>query len=439
MSETPQGYQGPLPAYYIQSTTPQTVNLGLTLTGIDPILAYNLVLIDTAVGSGGGGGAPGGNVGDVQFKVDASTFGGSDNLFWDNTAQNLAITSNAEALFLGIDNGGSNTSLIGTDTEITVSGSGASLFSVTALDASILVQAGNTVSNVKGINLSASTAGGGALVSNYVALSIASIGGGFTNAFGIRIGDFSNSSDPTSRAFVALGGIVEVAGQYLLSGTQIDATDHTKQVSFNLSNIATGTTRTVNFPNANTSTAQANAGGAGLALASFSATTGAFTTVSVGSGTVTSVGLATGAGASDVLYTITGSPVTTSGTITETLRTQTANLVFAGPTTGAAASPTFRALVTADMPAGTGTVTSFSAGTLSPLFTTSVATATTTPALSFSLSNAGGGTVFGNNTTGSAAPAYTTAPVLGIPGTSTGTIALASSTASGKADPCGAR
>ena len=81
---------------------------------------------------------------------------------------------------------------------------------------------------------------------------------------------------------------------------------------------------------------------------------------------------------------------------------------------------------------GFGTVTSFSAGNLSPLFTTSVATATTTPALTFTLSNASGGTVFGNNTTGSAGSAFTTAPVLGIPGTSTGTLALASSTASGK-------
>ena len=81
---------------------------------------------------------------------------------------------------------------------------------------------------------------------------------------------------------------------------------------------------------------------------------------------------------------------------------------------------------------GSGTVTSFSAGNLSPLFTTSVATATTTPALSFSLSNAAGGTVFGNATTSAAAPGYTIAPVLGIPGTSTGSIAIASSTASGK-------
>jgi len=54
---------------------------------------------------------------------------------------------------------------------------------------------------------------------------------------------------------------------------------------------------------------------------------------------------------------------------------------------------------------GTGTVTSFSSGNLSPLFTTSVATSTTTPALSFSLSNAGAGTIFGNATSSSAAPA----------------------------------
>lgn len=53
-----------------------------------------------------------------------------------------------------------------------------------------------------------------------------------------------------------------------------------------------------------------------------------------------------------------------------------------------------------------GTVTSFSAGDLSPLFTTSETSVTTTPALSFTLSNAAAYTVFGNNTSGSAAPAY---------------------------------
>lgn len=49
---------------------------------------------------------------------------------------------------------------------------------------------------------------------------------------------------------------------------------------------------------------------------------------------------------------VSGSPVTTSGTIglTLTLVNQNANLVFAGPTSGGAAGPTFRALVNADFP-----------------------------------------------------------------------------------------
>jgi hypothetical protein len=74
---------------------------------------------------------------------------------------------------------------------------------------------------------------------------------------------------------------------------------------------------------------------------------------SVGSGgTITSVGLADGS--STPIYNISGSPVTTSGTLTFSLKTENANLVFAGPTTGAAAQPTFRALVAADITALTG-------------------------------------------------------------------------------------
>lgn len=61
---------------------------------------------------------------------------------------------------------------------------------------------------------------------------------------------------------------------------------------------------------------------------------------------------------------------------------------------------------------GSGTVTSFSAGNLSPLFTSNVATATTTPALTFSLANAGANTYFGNATGSSGAPSYTSAGAL---------------------------
>jgi hypothetical protein len=64
------------------------------------------------------------------------------------------------------------------------------------------------------------------------------------------------------------------------------------------------------------------------------------------SGTVTSVGLALPAS----VFNVSGSPVTTSGTLTGSFTTQTANTVFAGPASGAAATPTFRALVPADLP-----------------------------------------------------------------------------------------
>jgi hypothetical protein len=67
-----------------------------------------------------------------------------------------------------------------------------------------------------------------------------------------------------------------------------------------------------------------------------------------------------------------------------------------------------------------GTVTTFSAGNLSPLFTTSVATATSTPALTFTLSNAAADSVFGNCTGSSAAPSFCsiTGAMLPSPGAS---------------------
>ena len=64
------------------------------------------------------------------------------------------------------------------------------------------------------------------------------------------------------------------------------------------------------------------------------------------SGTVTSVGLSLPS-----IFSVSGSPITGSGTLTGTLATQNANLVFAGPGAGSPAAPTFRALVAADIPA----------------------------------------------------------------------------------------
>jgi hypothetical protein len=62
-------------------------------------------------------------------------------------------------------------------------------------------------------------------------------------------------------------------------------------------------------------------------------------------GTVTSVGLS-----APNIFSVSGSPVTTTGTLTMALANQAINVVFAGPGSGGNAAPTFRALVANDIP-----------------------------------------------------------------------------------------
>ncbi len=64
-------------------------------------------------------------------------------------------------------------------------------------------------------------------------------------------------------------------------------------------------------------------------------------------GTVTSVALTVPAE-----FSVSGSPITGAGTLAVTKANESANTVWAGPTTGSAAAPTFRALVAADIPTG---------------------------------------------------------------------------------------
>ena len=83
-------------------------------------------------------------------------------------------------------------------------------------------------------------------------------------------------------------------------------------------------------------------------------TTGQVLTVAAGepawaspatSGTVTSVALSVPG-----IFSVSGSPITSSGTLAVTLTTESVNTVWAGPASGPAATPTFRALVAADIP-----------------------------------------------------------------------------------------
>jgi len=124
-----------------------------------------------------------------------------------------------------------------------------------------------------------------------------------------------------------------------------------------------------------------------------------------GSGSVTSIALTMPAE-----FTVVGSPISTSGTLAVTKTNENANQGFFGPTSGGAAAPTFRALVAADLPAGTGTVTSVGATLTVPaaLLSSSVGgtPVTTSGTLAFTLTlvNQNANTVLAGPSSGGPAP-----------------------------------
>jgi hypothetical protein len=130
-------------------------------------------------------------------------------------------------------------------------------------------------------------------------------------------------------------------------------------------------------------------------------------------------GVPTAAGGSGTFNALTGDATSTATGGTTTVKGLNGVPFCTGftPTNGqsiqytTASSP--NPCYTAATGGGSGTVTSFSAGTLSPLFSTSVATSTTTPALTFSLSNAAQNSIFGGPITGgTGAPSFLTAPAV---------------------------
>ena len=107
-----------------------------------------------------------------------------------------------------------------------------------------------------------------------------------------------------------------------------------------------------------------------------------------GGGTVTSVGLSMPS-----QFTVTNSPVITSGSLTAAWNAQVANRVLAGPGSGANAAPTFRALVNDDLPASGVTADTYGSTTSIPVITVNakgVITAVTTAGIVGGLDYKGG-------------------------------------------------
>ena len=157
----------------------------------------------------------------------------------------------------------------------------------------------------------------------------------------------------------------------------------------------------------------------------------------LGSGTVTSVGLSL-----PNLFTVSGSPVTSTGTLTAALATQAANQVLIGPTTGANAAPTFRALVAGDLPSHStdlltsGILPSARGGTGQSTYTNgqiligktdgTLTKSTLTAGTGISVTNADGAITIATSGVGTVTSVTGTSPVSVATGTSTPVISLAS-------------
>lgn len=133
--------------------------------------------------------------------------------------------------------------------------------------------------------------------------------------------------------------------------------------------------------------------------------------IAVNGGSVTSV-----AQSVPSIMSVSGSPITTTGTLAIALSTQTANTVFSGPTTGAAATPTFRSLVAADLPAGTGTVTSVGLVLPTGVFDVAGSPVTTSGDITVTFDTQTANTAFMGPTSGGAAtPAFRALVAADIP------------------------
>lgn len=146
------------------------------------------------------------------------------------------------------------------------------------------------------------------------------------------------------------GTVTSVSANNSVSGLTMTITSPTSTPIINLSGVPN--IAAANVTSGVLGTARLGSGSA--SSSTFLRGDGTWAATGAGAGTVTSIALAL-----PNIFSVSGSPVTTAGTITATLASQSANTVFSGPTTGSAAAPTFRGLVLADIPSINETKLSF--------------------------------------------------------------------------------
>lgn len=177
-------------------------------------------------------------------------------------------------------------------------------------------------------------------------------------------GSVSSVSGTGTVSGLTLSGTVTTSGSLTLGGTLVltsgDVTTGLGYTPYNATNPAGYTSNTGTVTGVTATAPVVSSGGTApvISMAAATASVNGYMTATyaakldgiaagatANTGTVTSVALSLPA-----QFSVSGSPITTNGTLTAAWANQSANQVLAGPTTGSAV-PAFRALVAADIPA----------------------------------------------------------------------------------------
>jgi len=354
---------------------------------------------------------------------------------------------------LGPSSGGTGTSaipkngqtLIGNGTTYTVAYLTPDLgIGITNGSGSITIKNTGVLSNIAGTGISVSSATGNVTVAN-------------TGVLSWSAGTTGLLPSTATNGAVTLSGLLNIA----TGGTNSTATPTAYGISY-----GTGTAYAFTAAGTDKQVLKANTGAAptwttlttGTSIL-YGDNTGGFSNVTIGSGVSFVGGTLSATGSGGTVTSVTGTaPVVSSGGTApaislaanygDTLNpyaAKTANYVLAGPASGAAAVPGFRALVAADIPSlpyGTGTVTSVAAltlGTTGTDLSSTIANGTTTPVITLNVPTASATnrgalsssdwTTFNNKGSGTVTSVTGTAPVVSSGGT-TPAISMAAATAS---------
>lgn len=252
--------------------------------------------------------------------------------------------------------------LIGNGTGYSLAGlTAGTAISVTNAAGSITIANTGVTSNVAGSGISVSGATGAVTITNTGVLSAAGTanqilvngtsGAAQTGAVTLTLPQsIATTSSPTF-VTATLSGLT--ANSFVFPGTASVLTSTAAATNGQLLIGSTGGSPVAATLTAGAGVSVTNAAGsitiANTGVTSIVAGTGISISGGTGAVTVNNTGVTSVALALPSFLTVSGSPVTTTGTLTATLASQTANTVFAAPN-GSAGAPAFRALVAADLP-----------------------------------------------------------------------------------------